>query len=530
MLPSTKGTKAKELYALPDAFFQKELRAAQLESLSLPTSLEEPQDVRLKPDFETACWSFQPPHKIFVGNKLFVKPNIRTGLSEDVLKKYIRNHYHHEQAHGMYTERDMHRIQKALKAINAPFSFYNLVEDAYIEHRYRQGTGYRFEWLEAEHLKFTPRPESVLFALIQAEGDFDTVQQAFEAWSPPIPEVEEGAEPFTEAPEKSALRSLLPRIEWYYRKMTAARASMMLMPLVNAWLDEFGRPPEEKKQQSNGAGSGMQDMELSVQLGTLPGALSDFEQGTKGLSESTPPPPDPIKADREHKAQAAQGSVLDDCAHEVDETRARKLAEKFLALFRTTSRRMSTMRPTKRISAKHYAMGRPPYRKDVDTSRKARKFYLEIDCSGSMRGIHSREGRLLVAALSYLADEGKVSGHVVLSGVAAGKPCWEVHRLPMAVDNLRRIEGIHGAEGLEYTLAANEALAKEADFVFIYTDAQICDAPINKAAWHAKGIFTWGLYAGAKSDAVTSNMLQYFDKAIVRATAEELVDAILSQA
>jgi len=519
--PVSGGTSPPVLYPLPDSFFQTALREAMLESLMQPAALAEAQDVRLKPGFETACWSFQPPHRIYVGNKLFVKPNIRPDLTPAQQGRYVRNHYHHEQAHGMFTERDMKRIQKALKSISAPFGTYNLVEDAFIEERYRRLAAYQFNWLEYETLSFGPRPESLLFGLIQAEGVYDTVQAGLEAWEPEEPAV------------KAALQEKLPRVEWYYRKMVSVRSSMALMPIVNAWLDEFGRPPPPSKggesagSGSSGGSGGMQDMELSVKLGTDAKALAEFDAGAKSLDAA--PKLTPVTATPDHKAVAAKGQVLGEDGYDVDEGRAAKLAEKFMRLFRTQPRKVSTTTPTKRISVRHFVQGRPPYRKVVDTRRGARRIYLEIDCSGSMQGIHIEEARVLTAALSLLAQRGHVTGHIVLSGVIRGTPCWETFALPMAPSAIARIDGLAGAEGLEYTLKANEALAKAADFVFIYTDAQICDKAINKSAWHAKGLYTWGLYAGTDSDYVLDKMLEYFDKAIIRASAEDLVDAILAQ-
>lgn len=518
------------LYTKPDEFYQGALRSAMRESLSLPVTLNEPQTVRIKRGFETACWSFQPPHKIFVGTKLFEKPNIRAGLTEEQLTRYVKNHYHHEQAHGLYTERSMPRIKKALAAIRAPFQTYNLFEDAYIENRYRREAEYQFTWLEYETLYFSDRVESLLLSLIQAEGDIVAVQDALNLWTPALMEDELPCFPTPEIAEplrRTALKEKLPRVHWYYQKIIAVRNSMALMPLLNLWLDEFGRQEQQKNP------GGMQDMAHSLEMGTNAQALENFEAGTLPVTPTGDK--EEVRAqsaDRNHEAVAQSADLLDDDAHgPLPKERIRTVADKLTRLFTRTPAKYRTNSPTSRLSGRHYAMGRPAYVASEKAPKKVRTIYLEVDCSGSMAGIHSEEGRILIAALSELAARGVVKGHVVLSGVlSGGKSGWQTFALPLADSVIERIEGQFGAEGLEYTLSANQRLAKAADFVFIYTDAQICDKPIDRAAWHSQGLYTWGLYAGEASERVLESMLEYFDKAVIRPTAEELVDAVLVQA
>lgn len=510
------------------SFYQAALREALQESVFLPTSLSEAQDVKVKPGFETACWSFQPPHKIFVGDKLFEKKNIKPDLSEEQQARYIRIHYHHEQAHGLYTERDMTVVKKALESIKAPFQLFNLMEDAVIEHRYRQDNVFRFEWLEYETFVFHNRPESLLFAAIQAEGDFDRVEAALAKWEPPAPSDMQARFGSKDAETvHKELTALLPRVKFYYEKLIKLRSTMAVMPVLNAWLNEFGRPPPPPP-----GGGGMADMELSLELGTNPQAMQQFEQGAKGLSNSDSDPKkggnDKVVAQPNLEAEAQSGEVLYPEADPVDMTRAQALATRLMPLFKQTVRHTSSLTPTKRISARHMAVGRSPYRKAGLVGKASKRILLEVDCSGSMGGFHMDEGKVLVSALSLLAQRGYVTGHVVLSIVKQGRPMWQTFKLPMAQEVIDRIAGYGGAEGLEYSLNANLKLAKEADYVFIYTDAQICDRPIDKAGLHRKGVFTWGLYAGS-GEHVLDSMMVYFDKAIMRDNAEALVDAILAQ-
>ncbi len=528
-------------YPLTDSFFNESIREAIRESLFSPISLGERHNVKLKPNFDTACWAYLPPHNIYIGKDLFEKASLKVGLSEELKRKYIGNHYHHELAHALFTERNMRSIQKALKAIDAPFGTYNLFEDALIEDRYRKEAEYAFEWLTMEELNFNPRPESLLFALIQAEGNVSVVEAALKSWKPEAPEVPKDdplaafALLFKPDPKETveALLKLLPRVLHYYHRIIAVKESLHLMPLLNAWLDEFGRPPQMPP---NAPGAGAADLELSAKLMTDEQEAEQFDsESTTVMGDTDVSPEDPLKegksgkatADESYQAVSSRGTVLHRNSTPVDMNRAQALATKLAKLFEAKSRMVSTQTPQRRISARHFAIGRAPYRRVELTGRGRKEVFLEIDCSGSMGGFHIMEGKVLITALSLLAKRGYVSGHVALSAVVGG-PSWELFKLPLAQEVINRIQGYAGAEGLEYTLKDNMKLLQKADYVFVYTDAQICDRPIDKALFHRHGVYTWGLYAGQHGNYL-EELMKYFDKAIMRDNAEALVDAMLTQ-
>lgn len=517
-----KPSKATPRYKPEESFFKAAIQKAVTDSLFSPVSLAERHNVKLKPGFDTACWAYLPPHNIYIGTNLFEKDNLKPGLSEDQLSRYIENHYHHELGHALYTERDMAKIKRALKTIDAPFGIYNLFEDAWMERRYGKEAEYRFNWLEIENLSFNARPESLLFGLIQAEGDLTRVRTALEAWvaSPPAKDAPEDSEQ-----NRKDLAALLPRVATYYEKIVAVSASMQLMPLLNAWLDEFGRPPQSMNLQ------GLQDMAHTAELMSGGQSAQEFDAGTKTVAGQG----EPSMEGASEKATAAgsdtpvasKGTVLGGHRTSLDYARVEALAAKFVRFFEAKSRMTSTLTPQKRVSARHFALGRSPYRKAELVGRGVKTVFFEVDCSGSMQGSHINEGKLVIAALSRLARKGMLRGHVALSAIKGG-PCYETFSLPMSDATIEQIQAYAGAEGLAQTLQANRNLAKEADYVFVYTDGQICDKPIDKAALHQYGIFTWGLYVG-NDESYLEELLLYFDKALLRKTAEDLVDAMLAQ-
>jgi len=520
------------------------VRSAVTDSLFMPLSFQEWHEIRLKPNFNTAAWTFRPPHYIYIGENLLDKPNLKDGLTTKDLEKYVANHYHHEMGHAFFTDRDFKKLKKLLSEIKIPWPLFNLFEDARIENLYRVKNEYWFNWTRFEELTFdlTGRPECLLLALIQAEANLQDVENILREYdfqkaldSDPI-----ALSLTPEQCDMEAVRtSLLTKLErvhgYYWPKILAAKSSFGLVPLMLEWLDEFGRPPE---QPSNGAGEAMDDVALSAELAENDKAFAEFNGDTKEVdtadsksrsnsSSSSNSESRKKECQPDYQAEAQEGKVLQKKQYSIDQSRAERLAVRMSKIFEDYVRMSSSRSPQRRISARHAVIGRPIYRKKSVLGRARKRVLLIMDTSGSMAGFHSAEGRILLEALSLLARKSYVEGHVVFSGVT-NKPCWERYALPLASEVTSRFEGHLGSEGLEFALQGNFALAADADLVLVYTDAQICDRPIDKRALHQRGIFTWGLYAG-DHQSYREELERYFDRAILRKSIEEVVDAMLVQ-
>lgn len=565
--PATPPAKAAPERRYPEAdveFFKEAVRQAQMDTLFGNMTLDDKLLIKFKRKFETACWAYLPPHRVYLGLDLFQKDMVKPDLSEELQRKYIANHFHHERGHGLFTTRDMKKVNATLKLMSdCPFSLYNLFEDAYMEHAYRREENYQFEWLTMENLSFNTRPESIFFALIQAEGDVAVVEKALNAWKPPAPAagvlgmllaaglvdkttsaalaaltggiVDEAAkakgaeeidgeesDSLAEADPAAQLKEWFPKVALFYARAVSVKESMQLMPIIKAWIDLFGLPPKSDS---------MSDLQLGSMLGS-PEFLEDFDKDSEPLEEDPgdQPSPDDVEPDeREKPPEAAKGSVLssDDLEDPVDMAHADRIAEMMRKLFEQHTARVMTDVPQKRVSARNYALGRPAFVQRKTVGRGKKKLLLLVDCSGSMGGGPMASARVLVAALSKLAKENAVEGHVVFTGEHEDKPAFETYALPLATATLERVGALHGSEGLEGGLRDNFKLAQEADHVMVYTDANITDQPINKQYLHERGISTWGLYVGGNS--TLNTLLKYFDKALIRDTLDELVDAMLTQ-
>lgn len=537
-------------YAPSMDFFKAALRKAQRDALMVPTPLAEKQEIRVRPGFPTACWNFaNSTHYIFVGDKLFDKPNIRPNLDAQLMEEYVAVHLHHELGHAWDTSKDLNALNRLLTAHKIPFSLFNFFEDARIEHRYRTKLDYLFGWLRFETLEVTLDPLNLFFALIQSEGDVGLVREKALAYqAAEKAKLTDDAVTSSEvlntliASKASDVANPFERVLDYYEKAIKVPTSIALIPLMRAWLKEFPNPPPKQNEGgkagsgSGGGGAGMQDMSESMQMAATPGALEEALQSSQGLTSipSDAGGKDVGPADGVQLAEAKNAQVLADesaiePSDEVPRATAQAVAARLLPLFRARVRKVSTTMPQRKVSMKHLAQGRPPFRKKQTEVRKAKNLLVVVDCSGSMGGFPMEEGKKLLAALSVLASQNLVTGHVVFSGVKGQSAIWERYALPLSRTTVARAKGRYGAEGLQDALMANLVQAKKADHVLVYTDASICDAPIDKTLLHRQGVYTWGVYCGAQ-DARTLDALQvHFDKALMRPTVEALVDAIVGQ-
>lgn len=514
-------------YEFENGFIEKSTKAAMFDCVFSPVALDGPQTVRVKPKFDTACWSYTGYHRIYIGEDLFEKKSVKLGLSEELQHKYVANHYRHEKAHGLFTIRDLTIPSGELKVMKAPFSLWNLFEDALIEDRYRKAAEYKFEWWLMEDAAFIARPEAVMFSLIRHEGNQAAALAEIDAWTYDAAEagkkdgeVKLDVSGRNTAPDtKSALLAWMPKVWIYYVRTIKAAGSMALMPLIKAWVEEFGVV-------SGRDANAMCDLGIGFALQTDEDFQQEFDQFDE-TSESEDLPK--VHQFSEDVPVSAQGKVLSpDKGPKVHLDEVGAVVEQLKKFFQVKLRNVSSRMPQKRISARHLAVGRSPYRKTELQGKVKQDILLVVDCSGSMNGFHISQGRVLVAALSELAASNSVSGHVVLSGVLNRNPIHETYKLPVSMETISRISAAYAAEGLQAAIQANIELARKADHVFVYTDGEITDRPIDKAKLHVQGIHTWGLYAGS-TDKTRASLMLYFDKAVVRRTAAELVDAMLAQ-
>lgn len=487
--------------------------------------VEEELLIRIKPGFNTGCWTWVPPHRIYIGSGIFDNPQVREGLTDEQRVRYTGAYVRHEQGHAQFTERDLKAVQGRLNVKRLPFGLWNLFEDARMEAHYRRRHEIRFEWLEFERSDFDPKQvqslptlaSAMLFALIQSEGEIaaESLQKhASEVGCSTCRDEARG----TCRTAESVARSVLG----YYAEACSQKDALALLPIMRRWVDEFGLPPPEAGGGAGGAGG---DLELSMMLQTDPEALEEFDKGAKDINGKEIPGGKKTPEELIDLPEGGTSNLLVGAGAHIDESRVAVIVQHLRKLFLERVRVEYSETPAKRISARHCATERPPYRHRTVTGRARRRFELVVDCSGSMSGLHIEEGRVFVAALSALAREGKVEGHVILS-VGHGAFHWERFRLPMSLESIGKIEAFGSAEGLEYALRANIDVLRGADFVCVYTDGCITDRPIQKDWLNGRGVHTTGLFVGDAG--YLSELQKYFDRSLIREDIEALAGAMLT--
>jgi len=204
------------------------------------------------------------------------------------------------------------------------------------------------------------------------------------------------------------------------------------------------------------------------------------------------------------------------------------LTEMLMRMFKSKNLNSYLESESHRMSGRHLARGEIRYvHKRVLGGKGKRKYTIVFDCSGSMSGRPQREGKLLLLALNNLARRGYLQGSLILSGWVHGQPGWLQYEFPVKDELILRINPHHGSEGIQPALADNLKHIKGMDDVFVYTDANICDAPLNRDYFARHRIWPVGLYVGDEEGA--KEMHRHFPQNIIRDTIEQVVEAMLTR-
>jgi hypothetical protein len=439
--------------------------------------------VKMKPNFTTACWSFLPPHRIYIGEQCLSRA--KPGLAEADRKEYLRSFFRHEVGHLKRTERDLSLMEKLLQTAGVPFGLWNLFEDAWMEHAEREESGEPFQWAKFEDVEEPAsdkpiRPCSEFFFLIQTENTMRDVCN--------------------------------PEVQDFYDRAVAAQDSKSLIPIMQQWVERFGDEAPPARFES--------ELKQSLMLQSSTAVVDEFDQDAFAPGTARKPAAGATKI-----ASGGHSDLLGDECSDVDFARAEKLAGKFLGLFGSRVVTTRSNEPSNRISARHLELDRPCYSRKTTVHSVAKVLELVVDCSGSMDGKPMEDARLLVWALSYLASLGKIRGHLILSGVLEGVATSNVFDFPVSKEVVQRMQVCYGADGLNSAILQNLKLLERSDMVFVKTDGDIQDEPLDRRTVKRKGILVCGLYScGVRA---VPNMAKHFDRFFARNSLESLIEALL---
>lgn len=503
----------------------------------------------------------------------------------DQVAKAVKSYGRHERQHARETPQDLKVVTKDLKTLVIPFSYFNLFEDARIEHISRQELGDAFEWLDLEDIAPPDNPFNMLLRCIQLEG------------APDIEALDNGA-PF-KADDERTVGVVADSVEGYYRRAVECSQAEQLYPIIAEFLREFKEdlppPPDEsdkgegKGKKGSGSGEpgeggdasdgddGDDDDETNgaeERAGDLSTAAEAAEKGDEffsefeadaevvggtdaegkvaeskakskvrgendkappkgkgtghamGMLESIAPTASGGRAQEDQFLARFAGAIDDKYRARVD-----NLTQMLMRMFKVSNLPAYNESESRRMSGRHLARGEVKFvHKKTFGGKGKRKYTIVFDCSGSMGingGKPTREGQVLLLALNNLARRGFLEGSLVLSGYANCQPAWLQYKFPVKDEIILRIHPCHGAEGLQNSLHDNLKHIQGMDDVFVYTDAHITDAPLNREYFASRKVWPVGLYVGSTEAA--SEMGRHFPQNIIRDTIEEVVETMLTR-
>lgn len=512
---------------------------------------------------------------------IWLKDNSSVDLWDEfveLLVKAVVAFGRHERQHARNTPQDMKQVQSDLKTFGIPFAIFNLFEDARIEHISRMELGAPFDWKGIESIGKQPTtPMDLFWRLIHLEGVPDTESldsTELLAHGEEISTVAESVEAYYKrAIACTTAEALYPVMvefleefkEYVNTDASTAGAS------ASGGAPGAGSPGEGEAEADDYKDDGESETEHAGESGTDLTAAADaankgdefFEEFDKDADvvggtdaegkaaeakakealsagkSANSGPTDPNKDGSQGipesvlpSGSGGRGSADNFVARNpgrVDETYRKRIdavTEKLMRMFRKITLSIPTESPGRRMSSRHLARNEIRYpRKVVMGGKGKRKFSIIYDCSGSMRGTPDREGKVLLLALNNLARRGYLQGSLVLSGYVNDAPAWLQYDFPVSEDILLGITPSHGAEGLQKSLKDNLKHIKGMDDVFVYTDASICDEPLDRDFFARHRIWPVGLYVGG--DDKTPEMKRHFPQNIVRHSIEDVVEAML---
>lgn len=470
-------------------------------------------EIRIRKNFNTACWSFRPPHYIFIGDK--VLENVREGVAED-LDYYVGSYVHHEVGHSHYTERDLKSVDSFLRSKKLPFRMLNLFEDARIEHLMRLRTGRAFLWHKYEDLIKVDLTEPLgqYFFLIQNEYSHmdEVARNAFVAQN-----------------------ALDERIVDFYLQTLECVDTWEVVDVMVAWREVFPAPIDDTMQQLAGLGfDGESDLSESLQLQDNDRRLQQAIAQSSDINEG----PETGSEDESCKGKGkndpdGHGQPLEEFSSmdyynsrpsvEIDERLIRRLLPQLTSIFKGRVVYTNTSRPSKRLSIKGIINDSDQiYRRKQERGKEAKVFNLLIDCSGSMSDEPLNGAAAIALLYSELARMGLVKGHIILSSTSG----YQSFKMPMSREQIKGYFHTRGAEGFANTFEKTKNLMKKAEINFVITDGRIGDGELNKGKMAREGVNTFGIYVG---DPEYCDLDSWFHRGVARHTLTEVVDELRRQ-
>jgi hypothetical protein len=451
----------------------------------------------------TACWSFEGNrHIIKVGKSLDTICNAATKSNDAKMKKFIELVIRHETEHGLLTCRDSD-VADQLKALDLPFRLWNLFEDVRIEYASatRKGGDGAFRWTNYQDVDASYNSASaLLWAIKTNEAGIKKQASAYvPKWT--------GTEKMLEAGKERLTRLLILK---FYRRACRALTSQCLIPIVQEWVEIFGKEIDPKY--ADAVINGSSDEKKNEQPTIAPTGL------------------DKMKADSQHMPKD-QWYDRDLPVNGQQIGRIARCMKSIVQSARVTRNRLSCNGTRLHTNAAMCGSDRAFINRKRSNGK--RSVTMIVDMSGSMRdawAIHG--GREFVLAFRELAKKQLVDLNLILSCSFNHKGKSYVVRKDDTDKWVNDRYPSGNGEGIMACMKTHIAKIKASTTTVVFTDSYLRDNDIDTKSYRNMGINAIAAYIEPCQYALgegRKRMDKHFGRSVIASDANELAQRLLRE-
>lgn len=483
------------------------------------------------PHEKTASWEFENPdfHKIVIGNVL--KSSEAFGRLDTALENYV----YHELAHSEFTDRDIDLVLAKLVKNKIDFPFYNLFEDARIEHLWSLKYNYKFNWYFYQKISAN-RADEIFFKIIQTANTpkyFNTQEMIL--YKLVLPYYEEAINTH----DHDQMIDLILRFQKEFNisklsdsfanyKKPSSEFALYFENKKNKGEEPAGESLENEERETYEID--ISDLQSSLPQEPMSDSFEDLCEKLSGISLNNP---NNLPFNENFNFIRKDSYFL----NEKDENLINEIVTIMKKIFKD-SRYTTPAYKGKRLNIPRVVLESEKSFNKPQLVKNKKRVHLNfiVDMSASMSEIEY-ETVNVTYALNTLSRLGFFDLNLILSSTLG---CQEI-KLPCDDEIIDRIAfATMPGEGLERTIRAKEKLLQKSRNTIILTDGHLTDEPIDKEYLQEKNISLLGIYIQHNEDNMNYNasdeynvdneyLLQWFNKSIVKSNVIDVIKELVKQ-
>jgi len=459
----------------------------------------EPYRFFLKRDFDTASWSYRPPHYLIFGFDIFKEYKLD---DEEQKIDFFQSFVLHEIAHSIYTDYRISKVVMELEERDLPFSVFNLFEDARIEFLLTQALDVKLNWSLYMELNTPYEPLHLFFWIVQTEGDKERFERLVKKLDIDL----------------EAISSIV----WsYYLRCIVAKNTFEIIDIVDDWMNEFndedlsglGNLFYGEIEALNTPDSIIEYIKDAHEVKTISMQELNQNQNDKKMSQGIE------TLENIHSITNMTSNNL--LAHSpvrasFDKKIINFVTKEIQKLFVENRRLIKTSVPSKRLHIRNVLLKNPAlYKKRKSLRDTKKKITVVLDISGSMVDVLG-EMLVLVEVLNILVKKDLMEGYLILTmSKYENMAQYQTFKFPLKPNIINHIITYPYPEGIAYVMKELVHLLRPSDAVLVFTDGIFADDPLDKAFFYRNNIDLYGVYLKNSELDSGYNLGQYFDNEIV---------------